>query len=128
MKNDDDMNFKDFVLTSYGKHFDNETFLDKLKKMARRASSEIIYKALVLYHILLEEKVPFRAKALIIGGLGYLILPTDLVPDFIVGLGFTDDLAAITFVLSQIEEYKSSSIEEKSKKMFKDVFEEPYSE
>ncbi len=126
MKNDDDMNFKDFVLTSYGKHFDNETFLDKLKKMARRASSEIIYKALVLYHILLEEKVPFRAKALIIGGLGYLILPTDLVPDFIVGLGFTDDLAAITFVLSQIEEYKSPSIEEKSKKMFEDMLEVPY--
>lgn len=128
MKDFDITNFQDFVLTSYGEHFDDKTFMGKFKKLARRLGSEIVYKSLLLYHILLEDKVPFKAKALIVGALGYLIFPADLIPDFIIGLGFTDDLAAITFVLSQIEEYRNATIEEKAKKSFEDVLDIPYDE
>jgi len=128
MKDFDITNLEDFVLTSYGEHFDDKTFLGKLKKLARRLGSEIVYKSLLLYYILLEDKVPFKAKTLIVGALGYLIFPTDLIPDFIIGLGFTDDLAAITFVLSQIEEYRNATIEEKAKKSFEDVLDIPYDE
>jgi len=39
--------------------------------------------------------VPAGAKLLLVGILGYLILPTDLVPDFLPGLGQLDDLAVI---------------------------------
>ncbi len=33
----------------------------------------------------------------------YFVTPTDFVPDFILGLGFVDDLAVLTWVLSTIK-------------------------
>lgn len=121
-----DLNLYDNVLASYENNFDVSTFLGKIKKIALRAGSELIYKALLLYYIVIEENVPFQIKALITGALGYLILPTDLVPDYIIGLGFTDDLAAISFVLSQIEEYRTPSVERKAKELFNDIFDTSY--
>ena len=32
-------------------------------------------------------------KAILIGALAYFILPTDVIPDMLLGLGFTDDAA-----------------------------------
>jgi uncharacterized membrane protein YkvA (DUF1232 family) len=42
-----------------------------------------------------DSRVPAGAKLLLVGVLTYLILPTDLVPDFFPGLGQLDDLAVI---------------------------------
>ena len=42
-----------------------------------------------------DPRVPAAAKLPIVGILGYLILPTDLVPDFLPGLGQLDDLAVV---------------------------------
>lgn len=122
----DNFIFEDFVLASYAKHYNADTFLQKVKGIAIKAGSELIYKTLLLYYVLMEGTVPFQIKTLIIGALGYLVLPTDLIPDFIVGLGYTDDLAAITFVVSQIEEYRTEAIERKAKKMFEDIFDTSY--
>lgn len=115
-----------FILASYGKHYNAGTFLQKVKGIAIKAGAELIYKALLLYYVLMEGNTPFQVKTLILGALGYLMLPTDLVPDFIVGLGYTDDLAAISFVLSQIEEYRTEAIEKKAKIMFEDIFDTSY--
>lgn len=109
-------------MLSYSKYFEEESFIIKLKKLAFRAGSEIVYKALLLYYILFEESVPINVKILIGGALGYLIFPADLVPDFIIGLGFTDDLAALAFVLEQIERYKTYSIDTKAKETLNELF------
>jgi uncharacterized membrane protein YkvA (DUF1232 family) len=39
---------------------------------------------------------------LIIGALVYFVLPTDLTPDFIPGIGYIDDLAVIMGVLKRL--------------------------
>ncbi len=44
------------------------------------------------------------AVGLIIACLAYLVLPTDLIPDFIVGIGFIDDAAAFTLVFKQLDD------------------------
>lgn len=41
---------------------------------------------------------------LIIAGIIYLVNPVDLVPDFIIGLGFADDLAILTYIISKLEQ------------------------
>lgn len=109
-------------LINYGCYFEQNSFCEKLTKLAVRAGMEIVHKALLLYYILLDDDTPLNVKGLIIGALGYLVLPIDLIPDVIVGLGFADDLAALTFVLSQVETYKTPEIEEKATRKFKDIF------
>ena len=53
----------------------------------------------LLFYVLTSPSTPLRYKQIIIGALGYFILPTDLLPDFIPGIGFADDLAAVLAVV-----------------------------
>ena len=58
-----------------------------------------------LYYMLQDEKVPLQHKAYIIGALGYFILPFDLIPESVLPIiGFTDDVAVMTFVLKMVKD------------------------
>lgn len=48
------------------------------------------------------RQIPHRALLALIGGLVYLVSPFDAIPDFLVTIGFIDDLAVLTLVLRQI--------------------------
>jgi uncharacterized membrane protein YkvA (DUF1232 family) len=50
---------------------------------------------LAAYYCAFDRATPARAKGILIGALAYFILPIDLVPDIVLGLGFTDDLAVL---------------------------------
>ena len=41
---------------------------------------------------------------LIVGAVVYFLMPTDLVPDFIAGLGFVDDAAVIAWVVGTVSD------------------------
>ena len=60
--------------------------------------------------------MPVRVKGEIIGAFGYVLFPLDLIPDFIPVLGFTDDLAAITFVVQQAHAQITPVIQKKAEK------------
>ena len=52
---------------------------------------------------------------MIIGALGYLVLPTDLVPDIIPGIGYGDDWGALVAALGTVaayikDEHKSKAV------------------
>jgi len=53
-----------------------------------------------------DPKTPTRVKATLLAALAYFVLPTDMIPDFITGLGFTDDatvlMAAIGLVSTHL--------------------------
>jgi uncharacterized membrane protein YkvA (DUF1232 family) len=55
-----------------------------------------------------DGATPLRIRATLFGALAYFVMPFDIVPDFIVGLGYTDDaailLAAFTAASSHITE------------------------
>lgn len=51
--------------------------------------------AVAAFYAARDPKTPSHAKALLFGALAYFIVPTDMVPDFIAGLGFTDDAAVL---------------------------------
>jgi uncharacterized membrane protein YkvA (DUF1232 family) len=59
-----------------------------------------------------KVNIPWKSVLLIIGSLIYFINPFDVVPDFIAGLGFVDDLAILNFVITMvkndIEKFKES--------------------
>ncbi|RFU61150.1 YkvA family protein [Peribacillus glennii] len=88
-----------------GKHYSDSKFWAKLKKYAKKAGSSVVYSVLLLYYTLQKPEVPTKTKAVIIGALGYFILPTDLIPDIALGIGYTDDLGALGLALIQVAMY-----------------------
>jgi uncharacterized membrane protein YkvA (DUF1232 family) len=58
------------------------------------------------YFCALDPATPHRVRGVLLAALAYFVLPLDAIPDFIAGLGFTDDvtvlLAAISIVRSHI--------------------------
>lgn len=57
-----------------------------------------------------------RQKAVpIAAGLLYILLPLDLVPDFLSIFGFTDDIVITSFVLQQMVKMAPESLKEKYK-------------
>lgn len=99
----------------YERHYDEDSFWKKLKRVATKVGSKVLYPALQLYFLLQAKEVPVQAKTLIIGALGYLILPADLVPDFIPALGFTDDLTALMVALRTLNRYLTPDINQQAK-------------
>ncbi len=54
------------------------------------------------YYCALDPATPHRTRAILIGALAYFVLPTDFVPDFIAGFGFTDDFTVIAAALGAV--------------------------
>lgn len=48
------------------------------------------------------KKAPVKSLVMVVAAILYFISPIDLVPDFIFGLGFADDIAIITYVYKQV--------------------------
>ncbi|HEY6068520.1 MAG TPA: DUF1232 domain-containing protein [Gaiellaceae bacterium] len=68
-----------------------------------RALAGFIPDCVVLVHRLLRDpRVPRRRKLLLVGLLGYLALPFDLVPDFIPVAGQLDDAIILALVLRHL--------------------------
>lgn len=114
------------AMEAAGKNFSDEKFWDKLKKFAKKAGSSVVYAVLLLYFTLQKPEVPAKAKAVIIGALGYFILPVDLIPDLAIGIGFTDDLGALGVALLQVAMYIDDDIKHKAKEKLKVWFGENF--
>ena len=86
----------------YQKYFSDDQFWGKVKKLVRKAGIKIVYIALLLYYVMRNPATPKADRTKILGALGYLPLPTDLIPDFLPVAGYTDDLAALTWALYSV--------------------------
>lgn len=68
------------------------------------------------YYCALDRETPTRVRATLLGALGYFVLPLDGIPDFILGLGFTDDVAVIAGVLALMRTHITDEHREAAKK------------
>lgn len=78
------------------------TFSEKLKRFAGRLGREAAEKVVAMYHCMLDPDTPGPAKATIIGAVAYFVLPLDLIPDALIGVGYTDDIAAIGLAFTAV--------------------------
>jgi uncharacterized membrane protein YkvA (DUF1232 family) len=88
--------------TDYSGAYSENQFRAKLTNYARAAGQAVVEKALVLFYVLRDPATPARAKAIVIGALGYFIMPLDAIPDLIPGAGFSDDLGALAVALTLV--------------------------
>lgn len=72
-------------------------FVNKIKAVARRIP--FADDAVAAWFCTRDPATPFKVRATLIGALAYFILPTDMVPDILAGLGFTDDAAVLLAAL-----------------------------
>ncbi len=68
-------------------------FWPKLRGAAARVP--FAKEALSAWYVARDPDTPLRTKGLIYGALAYFVLPTDAIPDFMAGVGFTDDAAVL---------------------------------
>ena len=76
-----------------------------LKKILLTAGRAIAKPALEGLELLMDNSTPPQVRISMIGALTYLIVPIDLIPDFIPASGFSDDLVALTAVISLWQNY-----------------------
>lgn len=77
----------------------------KVSRCALVAGRKTVLTAITLYHCLRDKETPAWAKGVIVGALGYLVLPVDMVPDIIPGAGYGDDWAALVAALGTVAIY-----------------------
>ena len=107
------MEVPDFM--QYSNKFTKSEFVEKISRIAKRAGAKLVYAALILFYTLQSDKVSLKDKAIIIGSLGYLISPLDVVPDAIPIAGLGDDMAVLIFVLQKVWGEVSEEVKEKAK-------------
>ena len=69
-------------------------------KILIRAGRSIANPALEVLEMAMDPLTPTNVRISLIASLAYLIMPLDLLPDFMPVLGFSDDFVALTAVLS----------------------------
>jgi uncharacterized membrane protein YkvA (DUF1232 family) len=75
-------------------------FLPKLRRtLARVPFAEDL---LAAYYAVLDRNTPTAVRATLLGALAYFVVPVDVVPDLLVGLGFTDDAAILFAALRMV--------------------------
>ena len=108
----------------YSGKFSQSDFAEKISRIAKRAGSKLVYAALILYYTLQSDKVSATNKAMIIGALGSLISPLDVVPDAIPIAGLTDDLGVLIFVLKKVWTDVDPDIQAKARKRLSKWFDD----
>lgn len=116
------MELPDFM--SYANRFSTNDFVEKISRIAKRAGAKLVYAALVLYYTLQSDQVSKTDKALIVGALGYMISPLDVIPDAIPIVGLTDDLAVLVYVLRKVWGNVEDDIKDKAKQRLSKWFDE----
>ena len=111
-------------LQKYKEKCSQKNFIEKIQRVAKRAGVKLVYVALILYYLIESNKVSVKDKAIIIGALGYLISPIDIVPDAIPIAGLGDDMAVMLYVLDkvwgQVDDEIKSKAQRKLSKWFDD--------
>ncbi|MGB7564247.1 MAG: DUF1232 domain-containing protein [Prochlorococcaceae cyanobacterium] len=70
-----------------------------LRQLLRRAGRLLARPAVECLELLLDGDTPYQVRFTMLAALTYLLLPLDLIPDFIPAAGFSDDLVALTALL-----------------------------
>lgn len=91
-------------------------------RTAKRAARQIPFmeEVVAAYYCALDKDTPIRTKGILLAALGYFILPMDAIPDILLGLGFTDDIAVLTVAITAVKGQITATHREAAKKALLD--------
>ncbi|MBL8581976.1 MAG: DUF1232 domain-containing protein [Rhizobiaceae bacterium] len=90
---------------------DEATVREKFWPTVKRAARHVPFMQDVVasYYCALDTRTPLRAKAVMLAALAYFVMPADAIPDILVGIGFTDDVAVLTAALAAIRAHMTQA-------------------
>ena len=91
-------------------------------KILIRAGRSIAKPALEVLEMAIDPLTPTNVRISLIASLAYLIMPLDLLPDFMPVVGFSDDFVALTAVLSIWSRYITPAIRIRAEKKLNKLF------
>lgn len=94
-------------------------FWPKIRRVA--AKVPFAREALSVWYCAKDEETPIAAKGMMLAALAYFVLPTDAIPDFIAGLGYTDDAAVFTALMAVIGKNLKPRHREAAKRTIEDL-------
>ncbi len=112
------------TISGYAQVYNPTKLLEKVSNVAKKAGIKVVYAVLLLYYALLGGDVPLKDKAIVVGALGYFILPLDFIPDLLGPLGFTDDMTALVYALKTIWDNITPEVHEQAKGKLKEWFDD----
>jgi len=78
-------------------------FWPKLTKVLARIP--FAENAVAAWYCAFDPVTPLRVKGILLAALAYFIMPIDVIPDFMIGIGFTDDMAVLATAISLIRSH-----------------------
>jgi uncharacterized membrane protein YkvA (DUF1232 family) len=60
---------------------------------------------LAAYYCAFDRNTPLHVKAVLVGAIAYFVLPTDLIPDYIPVIGYTDDAAVLAAAVKLVSSH-----------------------
>ncbi|MEZ5956979.1 MAG: DUF1232 domain-containing protein [Hyphomonadaceae bacterium] len=87
-------------MTDHSRAYSEPAF--RVKLAAITGLDKLIDAAKQVHALLRDPQTPIWIKGVCVAALGYLIMPTDIVADFIPVVGYGDDLAALTAAIATI--------------------------
>lgn len=99
-----------------------ERVRERFWRTAKRAARSIPFmdEVVAAYFCALDRDTPARVRGTLLAALAYFILPLDLVPDFILGLGFTDDVTVLATAIGVIRSHIKPAHREAARKALRD--------
>jgi uncharacterized membrane protein YkvA (DUF1232 family) len=82
-------------------------FWPKLKRVLNKLP--LAGDALALYYAAFDEKTPKWARRIAVGALVYFIMPLDLIPDYLIIPGYTDDASVLALAIASLKRYVTDS-------------------
>lgn len=80
--------------------------------------------ALAAFYCAGDRQTPAQVRAILLAALAYFVLPTDLVPDILAGVGFGDDAAVFWAAWSMVDRHIRPEHRDRARAWFEELAEE----
>ena len=87
----------------------------KLRALA--ASLPFAEDLLAAHYCAFDRQTPAHVKAVLLGAIAYFIVPTDLIPDYIPVIGYTDDAAVLATAVRLVTTHMTVDHREAARRM-----------
>ncbi|AMN51627.1 hypothetical protein ACP90_03300 [Labrenzia sp. CP4] len=98
------------------------TIRQKLMTTVRKAARQVPFMEDVVagYFCALDPSTPSKVRATVLASLAYFVLPLDVIPDFLIGIGFGDDATVLLAALAMIRSHMRPDHYQAAKDALKD--------